>query len=158
MSNDPPVQYIDRSRAYYEAQGYPKPYRWSQADETPFHPLSKPLSECKATIITTAMPDDSYEDEHRRLHVGRFSETPEKFYTGGLFWDRDATHTDDRETYFPIKQLQARVAAGEVGSIAEHYYCVPTIYSYSRTQRRDAPAIAEQCLAEMVDIALLVPL
>lgn len=158
MINNSPIAYIDRSRAYYEAQGYPKPYRWSAAEHVPFHRLTKPLADCKATIITTAMPDDSYQDEHRRLHVGKFSEAPANFYTGGLFWDRDATHTDDRETYFPIKQLTARVASGEIGSIAEHFYCVPTIYSYSRTQRRDAPAIAQQCQQEQVDIALLVPL
>ena len=158
MIKDSPIAYIERSRAYYEAQGYPKPYRWSAAQDIPFHALTKPLSECKATIITTAMPDDSYQDEHRRLYVGKFREAPENFYTGGLFWDRDATHTDDRETYFPIKQLTAHVTSGEIGSIAEHYYCVPTIYSYSRTQRRDAPAIAKQCQEEQVDIALLVPL
>ncbi|MGR8950215.1 MAG: hypothetical protein ACU84Q_19395 [Gammaproteobacteria bacterium] len=158
MPDDTPIQYIERSRAYYEAQGYPKPYQWSKADGIPFRQPAKPLSASKATIITTAMPDDSYADEHRRLYVGKFSETPEAFFTGGLFWDRDATHTDDRETYFPVKQLQARITSGEIGSLAEHYYCVPTIYSYSRTQTRDAPAIAKQCLSDGVDIAFLIPL
>ena len=158
MSSDQPISYIDRSRAYYEAQGFEKPYQWYEAEHIPFTKLTKPLADCKATIVTTTMPNDSFTDEHRRLHIGKLREAPAAFFTGGLFWDRDATHTDDRETYFPIEQLQVRVADGEVGSLAEHYYCVPTIYSHRRTQNRDAPEIVEQCLADGVDIALLVPL
>ena len=158
MPDQPPVEYIERSRAYYEAQGFEKPYEWFKAKDIPFTKLSKPLNECRAAIVTTAMPDDRFTDEHRRLYVGKLNEPPSQFFTGGLFWDRDATHTDDRETYFPIKQLQARLNNGEIGALAKHYYCVPTIYSHHRTAVRDAPKIVEQCLSDEVDIALLIPL
>ena len=158
MSDDAPIAYIERSRAYYTAQGFEKPYEWYKAEQIPFTKLAKPLKECTATIVTTAMPDDSYTKEHRRLHIGKLANPPQTFFTGELFWDRDATHTDDRETYFPINQLQARIANREIGALAEHYYCVPTIYSHRRTLNRDAPKIVEQCLSDGVDIALLVPL
>ena len=158
MSDDAPIAYIARSREYYAAQGFEKPYQWYEADHIPFTRLEKPLGECKATIVTTAMPDDSYQEEHRRLHIGKLDDPPKTFFTGELFWDRDATHTGDRETYFPIKQLRTRVANHEIGALAEHFYCVPTIYSHRRTLNRDAPKIVEQCLADGVDIAFLVPL
>ena len=35
------VSYIDRSREYYAAQGYPKAYAWPRYDEVPFTPLEK---------------------------------------------------------------------------------------------------------------------
>jgi len=158
MSSDNTIPYIERSKKYYEAQGFHKPYAWSHSTETPFTRLKKPLPESKVTIVTTTMPDDSYVDEQRRLAVGDLKNPPEKFFTDGLFWDRDATHTDDRETYFPINELNRRVAAGELGDLAEHYYCVPTIYSHRRTAARDAPKIVQSCLKDKVDVALLVPL
>jgi hypothetical protein len=36
------VSYIDRSREYYAAQGYTKPYEWPHYDGVPFTPLKKP--------------------------------------------------------------------------------------------------------------------
>ncbi len=39
------VSYIDKSREYYAAHGYERPYRWSHNDESPFTALVKPLGE-----------------------------------------------------------------------------------------------------------------
>lgn len=35
------VSYIDRSREYYAAQGYNKPYAWPHYDDVPFAPPQK---------------------------------------------------------------------------------------------------------------------
>ena len=43
------VSYIDRTREFYAAQGYDKPYRWARNAQVPFAKLAKPLSECRAT-------------------------------------------------------------------------------------------------------------
>ena len=48
------VSYIDKSRDFYSAQGYGKPYRWASNLETPFTPLKKPLNECRVGLVTTA--------------------------------------------------------------------------------------------------------
>ena len=48
------VSYIDRSREFYLAIGYPKPYRWAHFSEVPFTPLEKPLSKASIAVITTA--------------------------------------------------------------------------------------------------------
>jgi hypothetical protein len=48
------VSYMDRSREYYAAQGYTRPYGWAHFDDVPFAPLKKPLSECRVGLVTTA--------------------------------------------------------------------------------------------------------
>ena len=47
------VSYMDRSRDYYAAQGYPKPYAWAHYDDVPFTPPKKPISESRIGLVTT---------------------------------------------------------------------------------------------------------
>ena len=155
---DDSVRYMERSRTYYEAHGYEKPYRWVHYDEVPFSVLAKPLEECTVTIVTTAMPDASFSGDAEVLHEGDMNHAPESFYTDERFWDKEATHTDDINTFFPIDQLSRLVGEGKIGELSEHYYCVPTEYSQRRTIEHDAPAILQHCLDDGVDVALLVPL
>ena len=47
----PPVDYIARTRAQYDALGYP-PYRWVEKTEAPpFVPLEKPVRESRLALI-----------------------------------------------------------------------------------------------------------
>ena len=64
------VSYIDRTRAYYAAQGYERPYAWTHHDDAPFTPLAKPLSASRVTVVTTASP---WRDEAPRDGVLRGS-------------------------------------------------------------------------------------
>ena len=152
------VRYIDKSRNYYEAHGYDKPYRWAHFEQTPFVTPSKRLSESRVSLVTTAMPNDSYRGQQRRLAFGDLKNPPASLYTGDLAWDRQATHTDDRETYLPIQQLEAAVGDGRLGSMSKRFYSVPTLYSARHTIESDAPAIVSDCIEDAVDIVLLVPL
>lgn len=154
----PIVRYMDRSRDYYAAQGYAKPYRWARYDTVPFAPLKKPLAEATLAIVTTAMPDSSYTRKTRRLVVQETASAPQSLYTREVFWDKDATHTDDLGSYFPLETLGEAVRAGRLGRIAPHYYCLPTTYSQRSTIERDAPPIVAQCVRDEVDVAMLVPL
>ena len=52
---DVPIRYIERTRDYYAALGYP-PYEWAHYSDVPFQPLRKPLSDCQVALITTAAP------------------------------------------------------------------------------------------------------
>ncbi|MFT4583682.1 MAG: D-proline reductase (dithiol) PrdB [Gammaproteobacteria bacterium] len=158
MTQSAPVNYMQRSREYYAAHGYTKPYGWAHFDSIPFSPLKKPLSESNVTIITTSMPDASYVKKQRRSHIGDLHNPPESMFTDDLFWDKQATHTNDINSYFPARQLSDRVAKGELGSLATHYYGVPTNYSHRATITHDAPAVLESCQRDAVDVALLVPL
>jgi hypothetical protein len=152
------VAYMERTKRYYFAQGYDAAYQWAHHKETPFQPLLKPLSEARATLVTTTMPDSSFTREHRRLHRGSMDRVPGQMYTGDLAWDTQATHTEDLGSYFPIIQLMEAVSERRIGGLTDHYYCVPTEYSQRRTIERDAPQILQSCQQEDTDIALLVPL
>ena len=51
------VRYIDKTRAYYRAEGYAKPYEWAHFDDIPFTPFAsvgKPLSRCRVGVVTTS--------------------------------------------------------------------------------------------------------
>jgi hypothetical protein len=156
------VSYIDKSREYYEASGFDQPYRWAGFDAVPFTRLTKPLSECNVAVITT-----SYLHHHDSAHGAPatdktvyhhpVADRPERMFTDDLSWDKQATHTDDTESFLPIAALAALAADGKIGQLNHRFFGVPTEYSQRRTGL-DSEAIGEWCAEDGVDIALLVPL
>jgi hypothetical protein len=152
---------MERTRLYYRALGYSNDYRWSHYDEVPFTPLKKPLAENTVTIITTASPPEGPPQGNPRLKEvwsGRIDGAPADLDTEYSAWDKEATHTKDRESYLPVLALQDLLAAGRIGALSESFHGVPTKYSQRQTLEQDAPEIARRCRAEGVDVALLVPL
>ena len=154
------VSYIDKSREYYLARGYGNPYRWAHFDDVPFAPLARPLSKSVVTLITTAMPvaDPGADMLLRGVYSVPSEAPPARLSTEGLFWDRQATHTDDLDSFFPVHRLQEYVAEGRLGRLAARLHCVPTEYSQRHTIERDAPEMLRRCREDGVDAALLVPL
>jgi hypothetical protein len=152
------VSYIDRSREYYAAQGYIQPYTWAHFQEVPFTPLTKPLSECRIGLVTTAGRRDSFDSGQvlpRELYANPSNPIPERLYTSHLFWDKKATHTDDIDSFLPLHRLSEYAENGLIGSVSPRYYGVPTDYSQNRTIRQDAPQILEWCREDGVDAVLL---
>ena len=158
------VSYIDRTREFYGAQGYDKPYRWAHHGQAPFAPLPRPLSECTLTVVTTASPwherapVDGVLRGQKQVWSGRTDQIPERLYTADLAWDKEATHTDDVASFLPIPQLEALVKEGRIGAVAPRFHGVPTDYSQRRTVELDAPETLRRCREDGVDVALLVPL
>lgn len=155
------VSYIDKSRNYYRALGYPRPYRWAHSDDVPFATLRRPLSEAAVTLVTTAMPPrDENEGEAAPAAVCSVpaDDPPARLSTHGLFWDRQATHTEDLESYFPVHRLKEFAGENRIGRLAARLHCVPTEYSQRRTTDRDAPEVLRRCVEDGADAALLVPL
>lgn len=150
------VSYIDKSREYYAAHGYERPYRWPRYDDVPFARLEKPLSQCRIGVVTTADQAPGPAPRATKLFTAPISAG------SGLFteksWDREATHTRDPETYLPLTRLAEHVAAGHIGSLSPRFYGVPTDYSQRLTVEQDAPQIEKWMREDGVDIALLVPL
>ncbi len=156
------TSYIDRTREYYHAQGYEKPYRWASFDSVPFAKLAKPLAKSRLALVTTASPWDLQDTRalrgEREVWSASTHEPPERLFTDHLSWDKENTHTNDIASFVPIRRMQEQVSAGRLGSLAPRFHGVPTDYSQRTTLDRDAPEILERCREDEVDIALLVPL
>jgi len=157
-----PVEYMARSRDYYRGQGYKQDYVWAHFDDVPFARLARPLAECTVALITTSSPNREATAERfaGRMEVfsGETAEPPASLYTEDLSWDKEATHTDDLGSYFPLAQLQQLAAESAIGAVARRYHCVPTLYSHRATLKNDAPLILSRCVEDGVDAAVLVPL
>ena len=166
--DDVPIQYMARTRAYYQAIGYDTPYRWAHYANVPFHPLTKPLSESRVTIITTAAPFDPtrgdqgpgaayngaakfyqvYDGDTAKSHDLRISH---------IAYDRVHTSADDIGTYFPLAQMQRFAATGRIGAIGPRFFGAPTNRSHRVTIETDAPEILARCKADDIDAVVLVP-
>ncbi len=162
------VSYIDKSREYYATQGYEAPYRWAKFDDVPFTPLTKPLAELRIGVVTTATllasdatapeSDGDPGDLLGSVHTGPMDPPPESLYTDNRSWDKEATHTNDTESFLPARRLQERVEQGRLGGVSGRFYAVPTEYSQRSTSEIDAPEIARLMREDGVDVAMLVPL
>ena len=152
------VQYMERTRLHYEAQGFPRPYVWAHFCDVPFAPLTRPLAESTIALMTTASINERASTDPREVASGFIAKPPQRLFANDLSWDKEATHLDDLNSYFPIDHLADIAKAGRVGRLAERFHCIPTEYSQRRTLEEDAPEILQRCRQDKVDVALLVPL
>ncbi len=158
------VSYIDRTREYYAAQGYEKPYAWARHTDAPFAPLPKPLAQCRVGLVTTASPwrdpqaAEGVASGAKRVYSQPADPTPEKLFTDDLAWDREATHTDDVPSFLPLPQLAAFASEGRIGAAPVRFHGVPTDYSQRRSIEQDAPQLLARLREDAADVALLVPI
>ncbi len=155
--DEQPTGYMERTRHYYRALGYSNDYVWAHFDDVPFARLRKPLAQSRIALITTAGPVDlSNQDAQGVRHVwsAPVSPPPGKLTTN-VAWDRDSTHTDDRESYLPIAAASALAADGVIGGIAARFHGVPTEYSQRKTMDTDAPEVLARIREDGADAALL---
>lgn len=154
----PPVAYMERTRRYYAAQGFDKPYVWAHFADAPFAPLPKPLAECRLALVTTAALYDRDPADPRYVASASTAEPPARLFANDLAWHKGVTHLEDRGSYFPIEPLLELVANRRLGALAKRFHCIPTEYSQRRTKRADAPEVLKRCREDGADIAFLVPL
>ena len=161
------ISYMERTRTYYGALGYP-PYHWASFNDVPFTAPRKPLSASTLVLITTAAP---YRPELGDQGPGAPYNAAAKFFEvytapmdpppdlriSHIGYDRTHTTAEDRNTWLPIARLQEAAAAGRVGALAERLIGVPTNRSQRVTLDRDAPAAEAACRELGADVALLVP-
>lgn len=152
------IPYMERTRLYYRAQGFDQDYAWAHFETTPFSALGKPLKDCIVTVVTTAVAHPEIPKPTRRAQSSPFTDTPARFDTSELSWDKETTHTDDRQSYFPLEVLNKLADKGAIKSVSKRFHFVPTQYSQKVTRFEDAPTIAKACREDEVDIALLIPL
>lgn len=168
MTGDAPIAYIDRTRAYYAALGYPAPYCWARFDDVPFAPLPRPLSACSIAIVTTAAPfrpgkgdqgpGAAYNAAAKffRVYQGETAEIPD-LRISHVAIDRDHCSGTDIGTYFPLAALRGAERAGRIGGVAPHFFGLPTDRSQRATLGRDCPDLLDRCRRDRIDAAILVP-
>lgn len=161
------VRYIDRTTADYLRQGYEKPYQWAHHEEAPFTRLSKPLSECNVGLIGTsevAVRFDAeteenpvVEEDFRGIYSIPADMPTERFYSRTASFDRNATHLDDVNAYYPIDRLREAVADGRVGGMPDRVYGAYNNYSQRKVLTEEAPKVLEYCREDGVDALIMVP-
>lgn len=154
------VSYIDKSRAYYAAQGYDTPYRWARPEQPPaLHRLPRSLASLRLGLITTAFPlaDDGKPPTTEVPYAQTVDSAPTTGYTADLNRDTSAAPATDLGSYLPLGHLDALAVAGRVGSLSSRFYGVPFDYSQRRTIEQDAPALLEFLRADEVEAAVIVP-
>ena len=161
------IPYIERSRAYYGAQGY-KPYDWAHNDDTPFTPMPKPLAESKLALISTAAP---FRPDLPDQGPGAKYNADAKFYEvyttpidpvpdlriSHIGYDRKHCEAKDPRTWLPINALKEAEADGLVGTVSDELIGAPTNRSQRATVEQDAPNVLEHVYRQNCDVALLVP-
>ena len=154
------VPYMERTRLYYRALGYENDYVWAQAEEVTFTRLDKPLSEATVALLTTAGPPDRSNRNGRgkkEVWSGPVATPPETFDTD-LAWDKESTHTDDRESFLPIDAARRLVAEELFAELAPRFHGVPTDYSHRKTMEHDAPELLRRIREDGADAALITAL
>ena len=151
-----PIKYMDRTRHYYHALGYAQDYVWATFDDVPFSQPTKPLSEMRIVLITTASPLDF--DGVKRVWSGQVSPPPPRLFTDNVAWDKESTHTNDRASFLPIEAASELASECLFGGLAARFHGVPTEYSQRKTLTEDAPEILSRVREDRADAAVLCPL
>ena len=125
----PPVPYMERTRLYYRALGYTNDYAWAHHDAR----------------------------NRKQVWSGSVDRPPATFDTD-VAWDKESTHTDDRETFLPIDAARRLVAEGTLGALAPRFHAAPTDYSQQKTMGQDAPEILRRLREDGADAAILTAL
>ena len=164
---DGPVPYLQRTRDYYLALGYGRPYQWARFDQVPFQPLARPLAQSRIALITTAAP---FQPDKGDQGPGAPYNAAAKFYAvysgpsagqpdlriAHLAIDRQHTTAADIGSYFPLAALRQAQDAGHIGALTPRFHGAPTNRSQGVTLATDGPEIVARCQADGADAAILV--
>jgi hypothetical protein len=165
--DDVPIQYMQRTREYYQALGF-APYRWAHFTEAPFTPLPVPLARARIALITTAAPfQPEAGDQGPRapynaaakfyqVYSGSVEEKPD-LRISHVGYDRANTVPEDINAYFPLARLHDAAAAGRIGGLTARFHGAPTNRSHRVTMETDAPELLRRCREDGADAAVLVP-
>ena len=158
------VHYIDKTREYYQGEGYATPYRWAHFDDVPFTPLAKPLAECVVGLVTTSemvirgreAELAAIENDPTRPMYSLPASTPvSDLFSRKASYDRHATTLDDVDAYLPLTHLRQLVDDRRIARLAPRFQIVHSQYSQRRTLTVDAPRLLAELKEDRVDVAVL---
>ncbi|MDA1076821.1 MAG: glycine/sarcosine/betaine reductase selenoprotein B family protein [Proteobacteria bacterium] len=159
-----PIKYVDALGEYYGSMGHP-PYRWTINETAPLHRLSKSLSECTVSLLTSggvsqcSMPafNPDARNDHRLDAIDRDISATD-FQVHDSYYD----HSDadaDINCIFPIDRLRELAANGEIGAVANRFWSgfMGRIYNRSKITDETGPAFADALMEDRVDILVAAP-
>ncbi len=157
-----PVDYIERTTALYDSLGYPS-YRWTKVeDPPPWSEVTRPLENSRIGLIASGgiyvegqiafhFKDDlsfrviDKETQNSQLRTTHFA------------YDLTDSRIDPN-VVFPLETLRKLVSKGFLGELAQNAYTfMGGIYSARSVKETLAPALADRCEEDQVDLVLLVP-
>ncbi len=165
---DSAIPYMRRTREYYAAIGYTTPYRWAHYLDAPFTALTKPLSQSRVSLITTAAPFQPGKGDQGPGAAYNGSAKFYQVYSGDtavdhdlrishLGYDRTHTSATDPGTWNALPALRRAAAAGRIGEVAPRFHGAPTNRSHRVTVETDAPEMLARLREDRADVAVLVP-
>jgi len=131
-------------------------------DEPAFTPLTKPLSEARVAIVTSAAlhrPDqERYSPGDTRFRV--FGAADRDLIMG--HWSPNFDHTGfqlDLNVVYPIDRLAELASDGVIGEVAPRHFAFAGNQPETVSELRldTGPACAQELLADAVDVVLLTP-
>jgi len=156
------VEYIPRLERNFSSQGFP-PYQWTKNEGAPFTPLTKPLSECRIGVLSSAgvhLPDQEAFNPVRDDLTFReipMDITQDQVQIHHNNYDKTDAYRDIN-TVIPFKALSVLEEEGFIKSVA-----APVITFMGRVLRRSAltkemaPWLAQRFKEMEVDAAFLIP-
>lgn len=160
------VDYIERTRAHYLAEGFGNPYAWAYFDDVPFTLTTRPVRESRVGLITTAAEFDPTKGDQgphapynndakfKRVYARSIDSGPD-LRISHIGYDRANTVPADLNAYFPLAHLRDFAREGRIGGLAARFYGLPTLRSQRATIERDGPEILAMCREDGVEVAVL---
>lgn len=144
-----------------------KAYQWRRIDPVPWTPLTKPLSDCRVALISSAgfvASDQVPFDDSIRGGDTSFREVPSTVDLSTLIESHRSEVFDhsgirqDPNLAFPIDRLKELCAAGKIGKINHrHLSLMGSITAPGRLIKRTAPQAVQRLVDDGVEVAILVP-
>lgn len=144
-----------------------KAYPWRRIDPVPWTSLSKPLSECRLALVSSAgfvLSNQAPFDDSIRGGDPSFREIPNDITIATLIdthrsesFDHSGMHRDPNLA-FPIDRVNELAKMGRIGSTNHrHLSFMGSITAPGRLIQNTAPEAAQLLVNDNVDVVLLVP-
>lgn len=159
-----PINYVDALNSHYGSLGFPA-YEWTINKTSPLTPMSKPVSECTISFLTSggishcSMPafNPDARNDHRLDAVEDSADTSD-FQIHDSYYDHGDADKD-LNCVFPLDRLREMVRTGEIGGIAERHWSgfMGRIYNRTKVLSESAPAFVKKLREDAVDILVTAP-
>lgn len=157
----PPADYITETKRLYDSLGYDS-YRWAaRTDPPPWTPISKPLGECRITLIGSGgiyrhgqIAFHTKDDTSIRI-IARDTAASELRIAHFAYDETDARA--DPDCVFPLARLRELAEQQVIDDLSDAAAFMGGIYSTRRVEAETVLLLLDHCEAQEPDLVLLVP-